>query len=142
MGTYDFEPHAGDNGYDDSSWAEIPPQSLSQRRSTGRLCFNWYRITLTVPQRIGDFDPTNSTAVFETSLDDYAEIWVDGELSRAAGQNGGSVIAGWNATNRLVVGRNLKPGQKDPTRDFRHQWPAVESPDQLHLDALCPPEVL
>ena len=110
--TYDFEPHGGEADYDDSSWAEIPPQSLSQRRSTGRLCFNWYRINFTVPQRIGDFDPTNTTAVFETSLDDYAEIWVDGELSRAAGQAGGSVIAGWNATNRLVVGRNLKPGQK------------------------------
>ena len=128
ISTYDFEPHAGDNGYDDSSWAEIPPQSLSQRRSTGRLCFNWYRITLTVPQRIGDFDPTNSTAVFETSLDDYAEIWVDGELSRAAGQNGGSMVAGWNATNRLVVGRNLKPGQKIQLAIFGINGPLSNPP--------------
>jgi gluconolactonase len=45
--------------------------------------------------------------VFETSLDDYAEIWVNGELTRYAGQSGGSVIAGWNAPNSLVVGRNL-----------------------------------
>jgi gluconolactonase len=110
--TYDFEPHAGGRDYDDSQWTAIAPASLSQRRTGGRLSFNWYRIQVTIPDRIGDFDPANSTAVFETSLDDYAEIWVDGELSRSAGQVGGSVIAGWNAPNRLVVGRNLRPGQK------------------------------
>jgi gluconolactonase len=125
---YDFEPHGGDAGFDDSAWTEIAPQSLSQRRSTGRLCFNWYRITLTVPQRIGGFDPTNSTAVFETSLDDYAEIWVDGELSRAAGQSGGSVVAGWNATNRIIVGRKLKPGQKIELAVFGINGPLSNPP--------------
>jgi gluconolactonase len=37
---------------------------------------------------------------------------VDGELSRYIGQSGGSVIAGWNAANQVLVGRNLRPGQK------------------------------
>src|SRR5215813_13244314 len=110
--TYDYTPHAGGADFDDSKWEVISPATLDQRRGNGRLGFNWYRIKLTVPERIGDFDPTGSTAVFETSLDDYAEIWVDGELSRALGQSGGSVIAGWNAENHLVVGRNLKPGQQ------------------------------
>jgi hypothetical protein len=30
-------------------------------------------------------DATGSTVVFETSLDDYAGIWVDGELTRSLG---------------------------------------------------------
>ena len=63
----------------------IAPTTLDQRRGNGRLGFNWYRIKLTIPDRIGDYDPTGMTVVFETSLDDYAEIWVDGELSRALG---------------------------------------------------------
>lgn len=109
--TYDFTPHAGGADFDDSNWEAIPAISLSQRRGNGRLSFNWYRIQLTIPQRIGDFDPTGSTVVFETSLDDYAEIWVNGEISRALGQTGGSVVSGWNAPNRLVIGRNVKPGQ-------------------------------
>jgi gluconolactonase len=109
--TYDYTPHAGGADFDDTSWERIAATSLDQRRSTGRLCFNWYRIKLTVPDHIGDFDPTGATVWFETSLDDYAEIWVDGELTRSLGQQGGSVIAGWNATNRLVIGRNVKPGQ-------------------------------
>lgn len=91
--TYDYEPYAGGADFDDSRWEVIEPGSLDKRRSTGRLCFNWYRIAVTVPERIGDFDPAGTTAVFETSLDDYAEIWVDGELTRAAGQSGGSVKA-------------------------------------------------
>src|SRR5713101_6759677 len=110
--TYDYTPHAGGADFDDSKWETISPTTLDQRRGMGRLGFNWYRIKLTVPERIGDFDPTGTTAVFETSLDDYAEIWVDGELSRALGQTGGSVIAGWNAENHLVVGRNVRPGQQ------------------------------
>src|SRR5258708_27481474 len=110
--TYDYTPHAGGRDFNDSAWEAISPTSLDQRRSTGRLCFNWYRIAITIPKAIGAFDPTGSTAVFETSLDDYAEIWVDGELTRSLGQTGGSVISGWNAANRLVVGRNVKPGQK------------------------------
>ena len=61
---------------------------------------------------MGEFSTLGSTVVFETSADDYAEIWVDGELTRAVGQQGGSVIAGWNASNRLVIGRDVKPGQK------------------------------
>lgn len=126
--TYDYTPHAGDAGFDDSKWETIDPTTLDQRRGNGRLGFNWYRIKLTIPDRISDFDPTGSTVVFETSLDDYAEIWVDGELSRAAGQSGGSVIAGWNAKNNLIVGRNVKPGQQIQLAIFGVNGPLSNPP--------------
>jgi gluconolactonase len=108
---YDFTPHAGRADFDDSKWEVIDATTLDKRRSAGKLAFNWYRIKITIPERIGAFDPTGSTVVFSTSLDDYAEIWVDSEIPRAAGQSGGSVIGGWNAENRLVIGRGVKPGQ-------------------------------
>src|SRR5205809_909768 len=104
--TYDYSPHAGGVDFDDSKWEIIEPTTLDARRSTGRLCFNWYRINVTVPARVGDVDVTGSTVVFQTSLDDYAEVWIDGELSRALGQSGGSVIKGWNAANLLVSDPN------------------------------------
>ena len=126
--TYDYAPHAGGADFDDSKWEVISPTTLDQRRGNGRLGFNWYRIRLTIPDRIGDFDPTGSTAVFETSLDDYAEIWVDGELSRSLGQSGGSVIAGWNAQNNLVVGRNVKPGQQIQLAVFGVNGPLSNPP--------------
>jgi gluconolactonase len=126
--TYDYAPHAGGADFDDSRWDQIEPTTLSKRRGAGRLSFNWYRIKITVPERVGDYDPTGSTLVFETSLDDYAEIWVDGELVRAAGQMGGSVVSGWNASNRLIVGRNVKPGQQIQLAIFGINGPLSNPP--------------
>jgi len=125
---YDFTPHAGRPDFDDSKWEVIDPTTLDKRRSPGKLAFNWYRIQITVPARVGNFDPAGSTLVFVTSIDDYAEIWVDGELPRAAGQSGGSVIKGWNAENRLIIGRDVKPGQKIQLAVFGINGPISNPP--------------
>lgn len=126
--TYDYTPHAGGVDYDDSRWQKIEPTSLPQRRGNGRVGFNWYRIKITIPETVGSYTTNGSTLVFETSLDDYAEIWVDGELSRSTGQRGGSVVAGWNSTNRLVVGRNVKPGQEIQIAIFGINGPISNPP--------------
>jgi gluconolactonase len=126
--TYDYTPHAGGADFDDSRWEIISAATLEKRRATGRICFNWYRINVTVPERIGNYDPTGSTIVFETALDDYAEVWVDGELPRATGQMGGSVVGGWNAPNRLVIGRDVKPGQKIQLAIFGINGPLSNPP--------------
>ena len=111
-----------------SGWEKIAATDLVKRRGNGRLSFNWYRVTITVPQKIGDFDPTGSTVVFETALDDYAEVWVDGEIARYLGQQGGSVVAGWNTPNRLVIGRDVKPGQKIQLAIFGINGPISNPP--------------
>lgn len=126
--TYDITPQAGRADFDDSQWEVIEPTTLDKRRTNGRLAFNWYRIKIAVPERIGGFDPNGSTVVFTTSLDDYAEIWVDGELPRAAGQSGGSVIKGWNAENKLVIGRGVKPGQTIQLAIFGANGPLSQPP--------------
>jgi gluconolactonase len=126
--THDIVPKAGGRDFDDSAWQAITPDTLDARRGNGRLSFNWYRIRATVPERIGGFDPTGSTVVFDTSADDYAEVWVDGELPRAAGQSGGSVVKGWNAANRLVVGRDVKPGQQIQLAVFGANGPLSSPP--------------
>ena len=126
--TYDFTPHAGGADFDDANWEILDATTLDKRRSAGRLAFNWYRIKITVPERIGKFNTVGSTLIFTTSVDDYAEIWVDGELPRAAGQSGGSVVKGWNAENRLIVGRDVKPGQKIQLAIFGINGPVSNPP--------------
>jgi gluconolactonase len=126
--TYDYTPHGGVADYDDSGWEKIAATELGKRRGNGKLSFNWYRITVTVPEKVGNFDLTGSTAVFHTALDDYAEIWVNGELTRYLGQKGGSVVAGWNAPNRLIIGRDVKPGQKIQLAIFGINGPISNSP--------------
>jgi len=126
--TYDYTPKAGGVDFDDSQWEVIDAGTLQKRRGTGRICFNWYRITITVPVHVGDFDPAGSTMVFETALDDAAEIWIDGEIPRALGQMGGSMVAGWNAPNRVVIGRNVQPGQKIQLAIFGINGPLSNPP--------------
>lgn len=126
--TYDYTPHAGGAEFDDAQWQVIAPNTLNARRGNGKLSFNWYRIKLTIPERIENFETRGATVVFETALDDYAEVWVDGELSRALGQEGGSMINGWNAANRLVIARDVQPGQKIQLAIFGANGPLSNPP--------------
>lgn len=126
--TYDYEPKAGPADFDDSKWEIVPAVDLQKRRGNGRLSFNWYRITLTIPEKVGDLSTAGSTVVFQTALDDYAEVWVNGELARFLGQKGGSVVAGWNVPNRLVIGRDVKPGQKIQLAIFGINGPISNPP--------------
>ncbi len=126
--TYDYTPHAGAADFDDSRWPVLDPTTLDARRSTGKLCFNWYRINVTVPERIGDFDPTGSTVVFDVVVDDYAEVWVDGKLPRELGQSGGPLVRGWNAPNRLVIARDARPGRKIQLAVFGINGPISDTP--------------
>jgi gluconolactonase len=74
----DIAPRAGGTEFDDSMWQRITPASLEARRTNGHLSFNWYRINITIPERIGTFDTAGATVVFEVVVDDYSEVWVDG----------------------------------------------------------------
>jgi len=127
--TYDFTPKAGAADFDDRAWETVDPTTLDARRSTGKLCFAWYRIAVTVPERVGDFDPVGATLVFETTVDDYAEVWVNGELPRELGQTGGSMVAGWNAPNRVLLGRDVRPGQTFQIAVFGMHGPVSAAPD-------------
>src|ERR1051326_4259771 len=49
--TYDYSPHAGAVDFDDSQWEAIEANTLDQRRSTAKVCFNWYRINITIPEK-------------------------------------------------------------------------------------------
>jgi gluconolactonase len=110
--TFDFTPDARATDFDDSQWEAIPADSLEQRRGNGRLSLNWYRLNVTIPEKVGGFDTKGSTAVFEIVVDDYAEVSVNGKAPFVLGQNGGTVAAGWNAPNRVVLTRDARPGEK------------------------------
>jgi gluconolactonase len=126
--TYDVVPHAEAADYDDSGWRELAPGETMLRLASGRVCFNWYRIAVAIPERIGDFDPAGSTVVFETVVDDYAEVWVNGSLPLALGTTGGQVVGGFNAPNRVVLTRDARPGQRFTIAVFGINGPISASP--------------
>lgn len=126
--TYDVVPHAEEPGFDDSGWRELAPEETMLRLGGGRVSFAWYRIAITIPERVGDLDIAGATAVFEVVVDDYAEVWVDGRLPLALGQTGGQVVSGFNAPNRVVLTRDARPGQRFQIAVFAINGPISASP--------------
>ena len=110
--TYDIEPHAGVANFDDSSWPTIEPKNLGERRGGGKVSAIWYRTALTIPDKIGDFDPAGAKAVFTVTIDDYAEVWVNGQMPRRVGIPSPATIQGFNMPNRVVLSESVKPGDK------------------------------
>ena len=129
MPTWNISPHAGATDYNDTHWDKLDPTTLEERRAPGRLCFNWYRINVTIPSAIDGFDPTGSTVVFEIVIDDYSEIWVDGKLNKTFGQSGNGMIKGFNARNRVFLTDNAKPGQSFQIAVFGINGPMADIPD-------------
>jgi len=126
--TYDVVPHAEAPGFDDSAWEPLAPADTMRRLANGRVCFAWYRIDVTIPERIGDLDPTGCTVVFEVVVDDYAEVWVNGELPLVLGTTGGHVVGGFNAPNRVVLTRDARPGARFTIAVFGINGPISASP--------------
>jgi gluconolactonase len=126
--THDITPKAGPAGFDDSQWTVVDPTTLGARRGPGKLSYAWYRLRFTVPEKLGTFETIGSTAVFEIVVDDYAEIWVNGSLPTVIGSAGGFFPKGFNAPNRVIVGRNLQPGQQVTLAVFAANGPLSNPP--------------
>jgi gluconolactonase len=126
--THDITPKAGVANFDDSEWEVVDPPKLGARRGPGKLSYAWYRLRFTVPEKLGTFETRGSTAVFEVVVDDYAEIWLNGSLPTVVGSVGGSFPKGFNAPNRVIVGRNLQPGQQVTLAVFAANGPLSNPP--------------
>jgi gluconolactonase len=129
--TYDYTPHAGAADFDDSKWNAIAPTTLDARRAGGKVCFNWYRVNITLPEKVAAISTAGATAVFEIVIDDYAEVWVNGKLPAVLGQSGGSVVKGFNAPNRVILTRNAQPGEKFQIAVFGFNGPISRSPENF-----------
>jgi gluconolactonase len=111
-----------------ATWSVLPAGTLQERRTQGGASTAWYRLSFTIPARVASFDTAGSTVVFEIVVDDYAEVWVNGTLSRGLGQSGGSLVAGFNAPNRLVITRDALPGDYMEIAVFAANGPLSDPP--------------
>ncbi|HEV2100783.1 MAG TPA: hypothetical protein VGR45_17890 [Stellaceae bacterium] len=126
--TYDVEPHAELSGYDDSSWPTVAATDLGGRRGGGMVSFFWYRTTLTIPANAMGFDTAGAMTVLRVNIDDYAEMWVNGEMPRAAGRPSPYTIQGFNMPNRLVLANPVSAGDKFEIAVFAINGPISAAP--------------
>lgn len=126
--SYDIQPHAGEAGFNDSSWPIIGAKGLGDRRGGGKVSFIWYRANLTIPARIGNFDAAGATVVLTAYVDDYAEVWINGQMPRRAGYPSPAAIQGFNMPNRVVLTEAAKPGDKFQIAVFGINGPISVAP--------------
>ncbi|MFO0954514.1 MAG: hypothetical protein U0835_25805 [Isosphaeraceae bacterium] len=103
--TYNIEPKAFGPDFDDSKWELCDPTTLKNPRGGGQVCFAWYRLKVTIPA-----EAKGKSVFFQTVVDDYGEVWVDGKLPRKVGDSGGPIVAGFNAPNRVEL-KGAEPGK-------------------------------
>lgn len=89
--------------YDDSGW-EIC-NDLTRVISSG-FTFAWYRLRITLPSAVEGNNVSGTSCVFETCIDDYGEIWIDGECDRIKG-----TVQGFNIPQRIRITRDAMPGE-------------------------------
>ena len=122
--TYQIEPRAMATEFDDSKWEQVQAKDLGVRRSAGLTAFMWFRASLTIPARIGNVDLSKpAQAVFNVLVDDYGEVWVNGEMPRRSGYPSPATIQGLNMPNRVVLGTQVKAGDKFQVAVFAANGP-------------------
>ena len=90
--------------HDDAGWEVCG--NIRESRSVG-FTFAWYRIAIEVPATIGGVELAGSRVWFETNIDNYGEIWIDGKIDRSTG-----VIVGINAPQRVEVSGSAVAGAR------------------------------
>lgn len=128
VNTHDIHPRIGTPDFEAAPWQLIAPESLEMRRTAGRLSFAWYRLDLTIPNDINGLATAGSSIVLDLTVDDYAEVWIDGALPQVLGQTGGPLIRGWNAPSRVTVARDARPGQQVHLAVFAANGPLSAPP--------------
>ena len=126
--TYDVDPHAELHGFDDSDWPEVLPTELGAKRGGGMVSFFWFRATLTIPARAMGFATDGAKTVLTVNVDDYAEVWVNGEMPRAAGRPSPAAIQGFNMPNRLVLRDTVEVGERFEIAVFAINGPISAAP--------------
>ncbi len=124
-------PEAHTVEFDDHAWETISPESLTARRGHGKLSFQWYRLHLELPEKLGDLATSGTTIALEIVVDDLAEIWVNGGRAPVQGELGGTAAAGWNAPQRIVLTRDAKPGMKWTIAVLGANGPLSHAPDNF-----------
>ena len=90
--------------YDDSGWEVC--NDLGKWVSHG-FSFVWYRINVTFPDPVEGHPTAGGRVLFETCIDDYGELWIDGECDRHRG-----AVQGFNVPQRVLITDDVKPGER------------------------------
>jgi gluconolactonase len=77
------------------------------------------------------FETTDAKAVLTAYVDDYAEVWINGQMPRRSGYPSPATIQGLNMPNRVVLADAVKPGDKFQIAIFGINGPISVAPENF-----------
>ena len=83
---------------------------------------------MAIPANASGFDTAGAMTVLRVNVDDYAEVWVNGEMPRLAGRPSPFTIQGFNMPHRLVLSAAIAPGEKFDIAVFAINGPISAAP--------------
>ena len=86
--------------YDDSGWDR--DVNVQDRLSIG-FTFAWYRLGFTMPGEVKGQKVEGNRVYFETNVDNYGEVYIDGSIG---------VVTGNNTPKRVMIEEPAVPGGK------------------------------
>ena len=104
--------------YDDAGWEK--DADIQARRSSG-FTFAWYRIRLTIPSAVRGEAIAGRRIWFETNVDNYGEVYVDGKIDRV-----NWVITGNNVGKRIQIEDSAVPSTEHVIAVFVCNAPLAE----------------
>ena len=120
-----METPARSADYDDSGWDQ--DVDIQERLSKG-LTFAWYRIKVTIPPEIRGQSLEGRRVWFETNVDNYGEVYVDGRIERRNGD-----ITGNNVGKRVLVEYPATPGASHTIAVLVGNGPLGEPVGTIHI---------
>ena len=111
-------------------WPTIEPKALSDRSAAAGVDDRESHQS-DDPGEIGDFETAGAKAVFTVGIDDYAEVWINGQMPRRVGMPSPATIQGFNMPNRVVLADTVKAGDKFQIAVFGVNGPISVSPENF-----------
>lgn len=96
-----LEPIALAPEFDDRDWTV--DTAIHRSRGTGQV-MGWFRREVVIPERVAGFEIAGSKATLLTNVDDYGEVWVEGELR--------APVPGLNVDARALLSEQVRPGDR------------------------------
>ncbi len=129
VSTYNIFPKYGTPEFNGTKWENVAATDLETRRGNGLQSHVWYKLKVTIPEKIGNIPAEGTRIIFEIVADDYSEVFINGKLNKSFGARNNGVIGGWNARQRVWLTDNAKVGESFDIAILVTNGPIADIPD-------------
>ncbi len=129
INSYNIYPKYGTPEFINAKWENVAATDLETRRGNGLQSHVWYKLKVTIPEKIGNVSAEGTRIIFEIVADDYSEVFINGKLNKSFGARNNGVIGGWNARQRVWLTDKARIGESFDISILVTNGPVADIPD-------------